>query len=230
MLEKKVKGDGRSQATTRVLARFDELIAQGESIKDTCKKLYFAGSKRSVDPEAFESWKTNCLSLLKSTFGSSSPHFDSFVNRKFFDYYNSTQVYLGILKGAREDLSKGYFFHKDLMLSVNIFDSLINRARGHLAQGKVQEAQTILKAVMAEILGKICENKNIPYAGGDTAEALIAGLTRANAVPEAVVALLDQLREDFERPAISAEEAERDLDSLLDFLDEFLGSQIIILN
>jgi hypothetical protein len=213
-----------------VLARFDELIEQGESIKDACKRLYFAGSKRSIDPEAFESWKTNCLSLLKSTFGSSSPHFDSFVNRKFFDYYNSTQVYLGILKGAREDLSKGYFFHKDLMLSVNIFDSLLNRARGNLSQGNVGEAQAILKAVMAEILAKICENKNIPYAAEDSAGNLLAGLRRTDAVPLEVLTLLDGLREDFEGSAVPASDLERDLDTLLDFLDEFLGSQIIILN
>lgn len=230
MLEQAVKGDGTSRTTAKVLGRFDELIEQGEKIKDTCKKLYFAGSKRSIDPELFETWKTNCLSLLKSTFGSSSPHFDSFVNRKFFDYYNSTQIYLGILKGAKEDLSKGYFFHKDLMLSVNIFDSLINRARRRLEQDEVLEARVILKAVMAEILGKICENKNIPYEPENTAEELMARLSRADAVPEEVLGLLGTLVRDFESPAISGAQVGTDLDSLLEFLDEYLGSQIIILN
>jgi len=225
-----VKGDGTSRTTAKVLGRFDELIEQGEKIKDTCKKLYFSGSKRSIDPELFESWKTNCLSLLKSTFGSSSPHFDNFVNRKFFDYYNSTQIYLGILKGAKEDLSKGYFFHKDLMLSVNIFDSLINRARRRLNEDKVLEAQVILKTVLAEILGKICENKNVPYDPEDAAGDLIARLSRADAVPEHVLERLGRLQEDFESPEISPVQVATDLEGLLDFLDEYLGSQIIILN
>jgi hypothetical protein len=71
-------------ATGRVLRLFDELVAEGEAIKQTCKKLYFSGQKKEVSPEVFAEWKTKCLSLLKSTFGSSSPQFDSFSNAKFF--------------------------------------------------------------------------------------------------------------------------------------------------
>ena len=99
----------------RVVKLFDEVIEKGEEIKKICKRLYFLGNKKAIAPEMFEAWKINCLSLLKSTFGSTSLHYDNFVKLKFFDYYNSTQIYLGILKGARTDLERGYFFHKDLI-------------------------------------------------------------------------------------------------------------------
>ena len=69
-------------ATGRVVKLFDELIAEGETIKQACKKLYFSGQKKAVSPELFTAWKTKCLSLLKSTFGSSSPQFDNFTNAK----------------------------------------------------------------------------------------------------------------------------------------------------
>ncbi|MBN1834811.1 MAG: hypothetical protein JW820_03110 [Spirochaetales bacterium] len=225
-----MRGEGTSRSTATVLHRFDELIEEGERLKESCRKLYFAGSKKSIDPEEFEAWKTNCLSLLKSTFGSSSPHFDAFVNRKFFDYYNSTQIYLGILKGAKEDLRKGYFFHKDLMLSVNIFDSLLNRARRQLQDGDGGEARGILKAVLAEILGKICENKNVPYGSEDTPGSLILQLGRADVLPSEVQGTLEKLQGDFNDPRSGKDLLAEDLEILLAFLDEYLGSQIIILN
>jgi hypothetical protein len=242
------------------MKRFDELIDQGEQIKEICKKVYFSGNKRALDPEQFEAWRTSCLSLLKSTFGSSSPHFDSFVNRKFFDFYNSTQIYLGILKGAKEDLAKGYFFHKDLMLSVNIFDSLINRAGRQLAQGRVTEARAVIKAVLAEVLTKICENKSVACEAGENAEALLDHLTASGALPDDVAAGLRDLSRRLEdgfsgekgsfgekgvsgekgfsggeagSPAhgpLGADQVAGAIESLVTFLDEYLGSQIIILN
>jgi hypothetical protein len=225
-----VKRNGTSRTTGKVLSRFDELIDQGEKFKEICKKLYFTGNKRALDAEKFEAWRASCLSLLRSTFGSSSPHFDNFVNRKFFDFYNSTQIYLGILKGAKDDLSKGYFFHKDLMLSVNIFDSLVNRSRRQLEQGHVREAQVILKAVLAEILVKICENKNVLYEAEDSTGVLVQRLSRADAVPEEVAERLLDLLERFEADSTDRESVGDALETLLAFLDEYLGSQIIILN
>ncbi len=117
-----------ADVTKNVIALFDELITQGERIKESCRKLYFAGGKKSIDAQGFEAWRTSCLTLLRSTFGKSSPHCDSFLNLKFFDHYNSTILYLGILQGAREDIRRGYFYHKDLMLSVNVLSAFLDLA------------------------------------------------------------------------------------------------------
>ena len=132
----------------KVISLFDELIERGEQIKESCKKMYFAGAKKSIDAQVFEAWRTSCLTLLRSTFGSSSPHCDSFANIKFFDYYNSTMLFLGILQGARDDLRKGYFYHKDLMLSVNIFNSFLGRASSLVEKGEIQKAAGILESVI----------------------------------------------------------------------------------
>lgn len=225
-----MKRNGSARTAERVIGRFDELIDQGEEIKEVCRKVYFSGNKHGLDPERFEAWRTSCLSLLKSTFGSSSPHFDSFVNRKFFDYYNSTQIYLGILKGAKEDLARGYFFHKDLMLSVNIFDALISRAGRQLEEGRVLEARAVLRAVLAEILTKICENKNVFYEAGEKAVPLLERLTAAEVLPDEVAAVLRSLSGRLEQDAETVEEVGAAIESLVRFLDEYLGSQIIILN
>ena len=216
--------------TARVVRLFDELIAEGESIKQSCKKLYFSGQKRAVSPEMFAEWKTKCLSLLKSTFGSSSPQYDNFVNAKFFDYYNATQVFLGVLKAASQDLQKGYFFHKDLMLSVNIYDSLLNRVQMHIQKGRLQKAEAILETVLRELLNKVCLNKRVPVAQKHTIGDLAQDLLKAEAIPEAVRDELVGLHKQFTRSKFTEDELNAATDWVLNFLNEYLGGQILILN
>jgi hypothetical protein len=221
------------KTTRKVVRLYDDLIAAGEEIKRTCKRLYFAGNKKTIDGEIFESWKMNCLSLLKSTFGSSSPYYDSFANYKFFDYYNSTQIFLGILKGARKDVEQGYFFHKDLMLSVNIHASLIKRAREYIAREEYDKAQVILETTLMEILAKICENKQLSYSQTETLESFAQSLYDRQLIPESSKQKLQELAGEFKVPP-RPEAGRKDLDEasswILNFLDDYLGSQILILN
>jgi hypothetical protein len=217
-------------ATGRVVKLFDELLAEGEAIKQTCKKLYFSGQKKEVSPEVFTEWKTKCLSLLKSTFGSSSPQFDSFSNAKFFDYYNATQVFLGILKAASSDVRKGYFYHKDLMLSVNIYDSLLARARQQIENDQLRKAEAILEAVLQEVLGKICHNKKIPFERDDAVATLADVLLKTETIPESVRDELVALQQQLQRKNIKAEELTATTEWILSFLNEYLGGQILILN
>ena len=170
--------------TKNVVSLFDELIAQGEQIKDACKKLYFSGVKKGIDAQSFEAWRTSCLTLLRSTFGTSSPHCDSFINLKFFDHYNSTLLYLGILQGAREDIRKGYFYHKDLMLSVNVFNAFLLRASRFAEQGRLEKAGGVLEAVIEEALRKLGDSHGLAADSErtlpDTADALLrAGALKA---------------------------------------------------
>jgi hypothetical protein len=154
--------------TKRVMGLFEELIEQGERIKGACKKLYFAGAKREIDAQGFEAWRTSCLTLLRSTFGASSPHHDSFRNVKQFDHYNSTVLYLGILISAREDIRKGYFYNKDLMLSVNVLHTFLARAALLARDGQTCKALGILEAVVCEALRKLAEARGVSLDRGSS--------------------------------------------------------------
>ncbi len=211
----------------------DELIEQGEEIKKTCKRLYFSGNKKTIDPETFEAWKTNCLSLLKSTFGASSSHYDRFINLKFFDHYNATQIYLGILKGAKTDLEKGYFFHKDLMLSVNIYDSLINRAQAYADNGNGPKARVILETTLLEILTKICDNKNIHYTRKDTISGLAKKLLASEIISENIKIKLEEqqkLLDESPSEPLDSKIFKEAVNWVQTFMNDYLGSQIIIIN
>lgn len=217
----------------KVAGLFTELIRQGEEIKETCKRLYFSGDKKAVAPQTFEAWKTSCLSLLKSTFGCSSPQYSRFANLKFFDYYNSMQIFLGILNGSREDVEKGYFFHKDLMLSVNIYDSLISRAEAIIDNGQREKAAVILETTLQEILTKICENKKIKYNREEDAGALAEKLSSIGILNDNIDSQVKRHAERLERgvhDSISAAELVEIIQWLRDFLNDYLGSRIMILN
>jgi hypothetical protein len=218
---------------SRVISLFDDLIAQGEQIKGVCKKMYFAGAKKAIDAQAFEAWRTSCLTLLRSTFGTSSPQFDSFVNLKFFDHYNSTLLYLGIMQGAREDVRKGYFYHKDLMLSVNIFSAFLARARAYAERNETQRGAGLLEAVLCEALRKLAEAKALsldPSAGIPT---IADGLRRAGAIRDedcSELARLDEYLRGQKREGSDGAAFSQWLPWTQKFIYEHLGSRIVIEN
>ena len=177
----------------KAIGLFDELIQQGEQIKAACKRMYFAGTKKEIDIQAFEAWRTSCLTLLRSTFGTSSPHYDSFTNVKQFDHYNSTSLYLGILSGAREDLRKGYFYNKDLMLSVNVMNSFLARASLLAKEGQTSKALGILEAVVGEAFRKLAEARGVSLERISSVRSCGRALVSAGVLGKETAGQLDQL-------------------------------------
>jgi len=213
----------------RTIALFDELLVRGEQIKAVCKKIYFSGGKRTVDAQSYEAWRTSCLTLLGSTFGTSSPHYDSFINLKFFDHFNSTLLYLGIMQSARDDIDKGYFYHKDLMLSVNILNSFLSRASLLSQAGETVKAAAVLEAVTHEALKKLAETQGCPGGSTDGICQLVDALRRAGAIPQETQTSFA----DF--CAYTADPAEAQGFTawhawIQKFLYEYLGSRIVIVN
>lgn len=215
----------------RIVGLFEELLARGEEIKNTCKKLSFSGNKKTIDPQTYETWKTSCLTLLRSTFGTSSPHYDSFSNVKFFDYYNSTLIYLGILQSARDDVQKGYFYHKDLMLSVNIFTSFLAKAKLYEEKGKREKALALIETVAFESLRKLAESKRLSLSHGDSlsssGQELVASASLNQEAGDKIAELEKYLRQSG---SSSADDFTAWNTWLQKFIYENLGSQIVILN
>lgn len=214
----------------KIMDRFSDLISRGEEIKNTCKRLYFLGNKKTIDPQVFEAWRTSCLSLLHSTFGSSSPHYSGFTNMKFFDHYNSTLIYLGILQGAKDDIEKGYFYHKDLMLSVNLFTSLLQKAQEMAEAGMGQKAVAIMEAVTWEILHKLAESRKLKVTSATGIGKLADSLLKAESIDKECRGSMEKLFAFLESRSPSAAGAAEWVTWLTRFLYDNLGSQIVILN
>jgi hypothetical protein len=216
-----------------VISLFDELIAHGERIKEECRKHYFSGAKTPIDAQGFEAWRTSCLTLLRSTFGSSSPHCDSFMNLKFFDHYNSTLLYLGILQGARQDLHQGYFYHKDLMLSVNVLNAFLARASRFAENGDLEKAAGVLEAVVCEALRKLVDAQGLPSTASATMADAAEALCRAGALREEPRDRIWKLAESVQGKAPFGGDR-RSFSAWAEwaraFIHENLGSRIVIVN
>jgi len=218
---------------SKVIRLLDKLIEEGEEIKKLSKNLYFSGNRKEIDPELYESWKTSCLTLLRSTFSSSSPHYDNFMNLKFFDHYNSIRIYLGILRGARNDIINGYFYHKDLMLSVNIYDSLFQRSLEYAKAGDFGKAFGVFQAVAEEITLKIMDYKKLKYDKDDGLTGFAGILLNAEVTDEETSGKLKEI-DDFcsnnDTEKIDYKEFSALLKWAQGFLYSYLGSTILILN
>jgi hypothetical protein len=173
------------------------------------------------------------LTLLRSTFGTSSPHYDSFINLKFFDHYNSTLLYLGILQGAREDIRKGYFYHKDLMLSVNIFNAFLANALHFSEKGEAAKALGLLEAVLQEALRKLSEAHGLTSEQSYDLQGIAGSLARSHVIPEEAREKICQAS-DYLRTTPDDDNGMKsfaDWQSWLQkFLYEFLGARIVIVN
>lgn len=236
MGDRRGAGTQVQEPTARVVALFDELIHRGEQIKQSCTRQYFSGQKKGLTPEQFGEWRANCLSLLRSTFGSCSPQYAAFTAVRVFDHYNATQVYLGILRGARGDLEKGYFFHKELMLSVNIYNALLERVEAMLERGDVPRAAGVLEALLLEILEKICESRKVALPPGDAREgldALCLALGRAQVIRAEAQARLREIgrlvrgEDGSPNDTVSLKAA---VGWVASFVEEQLGASVLVLN
>ena len=114
------------------------------------------------------------------------------------------------------------------MLSVNIYDSLLARARRYLQSDQPRKAEAILEAVLHEVLSKICANKKIPYEREDTIRSLADTLQKAETIPEPVKNEMLTLTQRFGQATKT--ELNAAVEWILSFLDEYLGGQILILN
>ncbi len=218
-------------AEGRVVALLEALISKGEQFRAESRRHCFVGSKQDVDAGAFEEWQTSCLTTLRSTFGSSSVHFDRFSSLTFFDYYNSTQIYLGILRSARQDVEEGYFFHKDLMLSVNIFDSLLTRAEMRVREGHVGSSAHVLEAVIEQILKKILDARHTAGAPRNTLAEVVEGVSAIGGLEEPdMLRLRDFVEWTERRTAPEGSDVLSWIDWARAVLNTYLASQIVILN
>lgn len=119
------------------------------------------------------------------------------------------------------------------MLSVNIYASMIKRAQDFIDRGEQQKAKVILETTLMEILAKICENKHLGYTQGDTLESFARLLFERQLIPEGSKKRLEELSGEFaenSRPMAGEKDLSAASSWILNFLNDYLGSQILILN
>lgn len=132
------------------LARFDELITEGQEIWwDPEKNQPY----KVQNPVRYAQWATSCLNLLDKL----SVSTNRFVRE--FERYSGVQgnslnigFPLGVLRSAREEYTRGLAIDYHLSVSASVFGGLIAEASYLLERGYVRAAAILGRAALEEAL------------------------------------------------------------------------------
>ncbi len=154
--------------------RLEDLIVEGEKVIAGAtgrlhSDIYIERSK-SADLHA---WVTKVENLLRTVFGEQSAHFIHYS--KFA--YNKGKNYLqnigdivpiiGILRGALDDLEKGFLARQEFIISAALFDDVLSQAE-HLCENGYKDPAAVLgRVVLEDALRRIARAASVD----DTAKA-----------------------------------------------------------
>lgn len=128
---------------TSLLKRFDELIMAGHDLVWKWQEYESEWlSKKSR-------WQTACLYILEQTFGVKSIYYKKF--QKSTSYSDDSQLDWGVelMKGAREEIEKGFLYKIERLVSADFFNSIIEQAT-HLLESGFKDAAAVYGRVIIE--------------------------------------------------------------------------------
>jgi len=83
-----------------------------------------------------QKWQTGCLSLLEKTFGAESIYFETLEN--ILEEHNLKAHFthgVALMEGAKEEIEKGFLYKIERLISVDLFDSIVEQAEYLLKNG-----------------------------------------------------------------------------------------------
>jgi len=150
-----------SRFDDRAKQRVDELIDLGEQVKASLRRTP-AGSV--PNPGLFSQWTTSSLNFLSVALGEDSAHYQTFagVEQSKQSWVSKVDPCLGVLRAAKDDIESGWLGQRDLLVTADAFESLLEQADYLLEQGFKDAAAMLAGAVLESTLRKMCELRNIP--------------------------------------------------------------------
>lgn len=158
-----------------LLARFDELIAEGEQRWQDFQKN---NERMIVDIVGFTQWSTSCLNLLDKLSVSTNrfvTQFEVWVIGGPGKQMNIGAA-LGVLKSARHEYACGLAVEYHLAVSAAVFGGLLDEAAYLLNKGYVRAAAVLLGAALEEGLKARARSVPIEISPKDTLSPVIVKL------------------------------------------------------
>ena len=148
---------------SRLSKRFDELLAQANSVGETKKFRRGHVDGEYVDDEALLNWRVKARNLLSSACGSNSEYYRAFVAAEQASPYQTTLEDLARMKAvflaAKEDLEGGHIKSVQSLVQADAFTSELDQARELLLDNCVIAAAVIAGIVLETTL-RILSVKN----------------------------------------------------------------------
>jgi len=139
---------------TSLLKRLDELIEFGSDL------LNLEYSSPEFLPRKTR-WQTSCLHILEKIFGAKSIYFTKFNTT--LRYADESQLLWGLelMEGAKEEVEKGFLYKIERLISVDLFDSIIEQAEYLLKSGFKDVAAVLGRVVTENTLKDIAKREGI---------------------------------------------------------------------
>jgi hypothetical protein len=189
----------------KYLARFDQLIKEGEDIFNSMRPVHERRALSSSDAETgevhiwpgpvehypderrFKEWQTKALSVLDQVIRSTSVHRETI---KHFSQFQAIDTHLteGIaaLKAIRDDLDRGFLGDISTQIEAEIAADYMGQAEGLLKEGQSGKydhvpAAVLAGAVLEKGLRTLCGMQSPPVAmmGADGKPLMLNGLIDA---------------------------------------------------
>jgi len=140
---------------TSLLKRFDELIKFGTNLKVETFPDFLPRKTR---------WQTSCLHLLEKTFGANSIYSMKF--KETISYADESQLAweLELMTGAKEEIEKGFLYKIEHLMSIDLFDSVIEQAEYLLKNGFKDVAAVLGRVVIENRLKDIAKREKVTFS------------------------------------------------------------------
>ena len=138
-----------------LLKRFDELIEFGIDLKDESFPDLLPKKGR---------WQTSCLHLLEKIFGSNSNYSMKF--KETISYVDESQLAweIELMKGAKEEIEKGFLYKIEHLVSNDLFDSVIEQAEYLLSNGFKDVAAALGRVVIENTLKDVAKREKVTFS------------------------------------------------------------------
>lgn len=142
--------------------RFDELIGRGKTLP---KPSVMQAS--SEDFARLRAWETACLHLVNLTFGDESVYYerlDDAFDESVESIVDRANTGVAILESAKEEIEKGFLFKIEHLLSVDLFDSILEQAEYLVNNGFKDVAAVLGRVVIEKSLKDIARSRGLEFS------------------------------------------------------------------
>ena len=140
---------------TSLLKRFDELIKTGHDLVWKWQEYEAEWLSKKTR------WQTACLHILEKTFGIKNIYYKNF--QKSTSYSDNSQLDWGVelMKGAKEEIEKGFLYNIKYLVSADFFNSIIEQATYLLESGFKDAAAVYGRVIIENTLKDLAKRKTV---------------------------------------------------------------------
>ena len=179
-----------------ILQRFEDLINQGNALRELHRDIHAKGDKEREDAGQQEiRWFRSCMNILK--YSSLSEHESQFLTTAKGSSYPSYKFarLVGTLESARDEIKAGFVGNVRDIIHADIFQSLEEQAEELISTGHLTPAAVLARIVIERWLRQRANKANLTIGEKEKASQVIDKLKNSRELTTAkwrqVQSLLD---------------------------------------